>query len=233
MKKSDIHFRITEEDKEFIKNKATELGYKTVSAFLVASAKSHFKVQVDMTSYQKINTEINYIGRNINQVARKINTDGYYTDVDLEQIKNYQKQIIALQKKEYKRLQEIGLKMTSETMKKSEKKRLIESFLEAQLPIPKRVLLSDLYENFKDDCLYIYQEILRSKETENEFADYLLETLYQGKIEKLSDEDFIKLSDNVFQFTEKLKRKLINLNLLFVDNDWYEIRDIFREYELI
>ena len=182
MKKSDIHFRITEEDKEFIKNKATELGYKTVSAFLVASAKSHFKVQVDMTSYQKINTEINYIGRNINQVARKINTDGYYTDVDLEQIKNYQKQIIALQKKEYKRLQEIGLKMTSETMKKSEKKRLIESFLEAQLPIPKRVLLSDLYENFKDDCLYIYQEILRSKETENEFADYLLETLYQGKI---------------------------------------------------
>lgn len=233
MKKSDIHFRITEEDKEFIKNKATELGYKTVSAFLVASAKSHFKVQVDMTSYQKINTEINYIGRNINQVARKINTDGYYTDVDLEQIKNYQKQIIALQKKEYKRLQEIGLKMTSETMKKSEKKRLIESFLEAQLPIPKRVLLSDLYENFKDDCLYIYQEILRSKETENEFADYLLETLYQGKIEKLSDEDFIKLSDNVFQFTEKLKRKLINLNLLFVDNDWYEIRDIFRAYELI
>ena len=233
MKKSDIHFRITEEDKEFIKNKATELGYKTVSAFLVASAKSHFKVQIDMTSYQKINTEINYIGRNINQVARKINTDGYYTDVDLEQIKNYQKQIIALQKKEYKRLQEIGLKMTSETMKKSEKKRLIESFLEAQLPIPKRVLLSDLYENFKDDCLYIYQEILRSKETENEFADYLLETLYQGKIEKLSDEDFIKLSDNVFQFTEKLKRKLINLNLLFVDNDWYEIRDIFRAYELI
>ena len=233
MKKSDIHFRITEEDKEFIKNKATELGYKTVSAFLVASAKSHFKVQVDMTSYQKINTEINYIGRNINQVARKINTDGYYTDVDLEQIKNYQKQIIALQKKEYKRLQEIGLKMTSETMKKSEKKRLIESFLEAQLPIPKRVLLSDLYENFKDDCLYIYQEILRSKETENEFADYLLETLYQGKIEKLSDEDFIKLSDNLFQFTEKLKRKLINLNLLFVDNDWYEIRDIFRAYELI
>ena len=233
MKKSDIHFRITEEDKEFIKNKATELGYKTVSAFLVASAKSHFKVQVDMTGYQKINTEINYIGRNINQVARKINTDGYYTDVDLEQIKNYQKQIIALQKKEYKRLQEIGLKMTSETMKKSEKKRLIESFLEAQLPIPKRVLLSDLYENFKDDCLYIYQEILRSKETENEFADYLLETLYQGKIEKLSDEDFIKLSDNVFQFTEKLKRKLINLNLLFVDNDWYEIRDIFRAYELI
>ena len=233
MKKSDIHFRITEEDKEFIKNKATELGYKTVSAFLVASAKSHFKVQVDMTSYQKINTEINYIGRNINQVARKINTDGYYTDVDLEQIKNYQKQIIALQKKEYKRLQEIGLKMTSETMKKSEKKRLIESFLEAQLPIPKRVLLSDLYENFKDDCLYIYQEILRSKETENEFADYLLETLYQGKIEKLSDEDFIKLSDNVFQFTEKLKRKLINLNLLFVDSDWYEIRDIFRAYELI
>ena len=233
MKKSDIHFRITEEDKEFIKNKATELGYKTVSAFLVASAKSHFKVQVDMKKKKKINTEINYIGRNINQVARKINTDGYYTDVDLEQIKNYQKQIIALQKKEYKRLQEIGLKMTSETMKKSEKKRLIESFLEAQLPIPKRVLLSDLYENFKDDCLYIYQEILRSKETENEFADYLLETLYQGKIEKLSDEDFIKLSDNVFQFTEKLKRKLINLNLLFVDNDWYEIRDIFRAYELI
>lgn len=233
MKTDKIEFRISKEDKSFIKNKATELGYKTVSAFLVASAKAHFKVQVDMTEYQKMNTEINHIGRNINQVARKINTNGYYTDVDLEQIKNYQQQIIELQKKEYKRLREIGLKMTSETMKKNEKQRLIDSFLEAQLPIPKRILLSDLYENFKEDCLYIYQEILRSKETEDEFADYLLETLYQGKIEKLSDEEFIKLSDNVFQFTEKLKRKLINLNLLFVDDDWYEIRDIFRAFELI
>lgn len=233
MKTEKIEIRINKEDKGFIKQKATDLGYKTVSAFLVASAKAHFNVNIDMTDYQKISNEINYIGRNINQVARKINTDGYYTDIDLEQIKDYQKQIIDLQKKEYKRLREIGLKTTSETMKKSEKQRLIDSFLEAQLPIPKRILLEDLYNQFKEDCLYIYQEILRSKETEDEFADYLLETLYQGKIEALADEDFIKLSDKVFQFTEKLKRKLINLNLLFVDDDWYEIRDIFRAFELI
>ncbi|OQR53101.1 hypothetical protein CDB3_32040 [Bacillus sp. CDB3] len=45
-----------------IKNKAEEFGYKTVSAFMVDSVKSHFKLEVDMKAYRDLTKEINYIG---------------------------------------------------------------------------------------------------------------------------------------------------------------------------
>ena len=43
--------RVTKEEKEFIKNRADEMGYKSVTAFLIESAKNHFKVELDMSIY--------------------------------------------------------------------------------------------------------------------------------------------------------------------------------------
>lgn len=56
------------EEKDYIKNKAKELGYKNVSAFLIDSAKPHFKLEVDMKAYRDLTKEINYIGKNINSL---------------------------------------------------------------------------------------------------------------------------------------------------------------------
>lgn len=95
---------------EFIQNKAKQLGYNYVSAFLLESAKSHFKLNVDMSVYKNLAREINYIGKNINSLIRRINTDGFYSDSDIDFLKTNQKIIINLMNKEYDRL--LNLKKT-------------------------------------------------------------------------------------------------------------------------
>ncbi|PGM62532.1 plasmid mobilization protein, partial [Bacillus cereus] len=108
-----FQMRLTEEDKEYIKNKSEELGYKNVSAFLIDSAKTHFKLEVDMKIYRDLTKEINYIGKNINSLIRRINTDGIYTDHDIDFLKVNQKKIIKIIHKEYDRLLDLKTKFNS------------------------------------------------------------------------------------------------------------------------
>ena len=98
-RKARIEIQLSEEQKEFIKNKAEELGYPTVSSFLIDSAKDFFIVRMDLSDYREIAKEINYVGKNINSLVRRINTDGFYTDNDIDFIDVNQKKIIELMDK--------------------------------------------------------------------------------------------------------------------------------------
>lgn len=91
--KTYLQITLDEKDKEMIKNKAVELGYKSTSAFVIDSAKTHFKLEVDMKAYRDLTKEINYIGKNINSLIRRINTDGIYTDSDIDFLRVNQKKL--------------------------------------------------------------------------------------------------------------------------------------------
>lgn len=97
-KNENILIRVTEQDKEYIKQKAEKMGFKSVTAFLVSSAKNHFTIEMDMKIYSDVAKEINYIGKNINSLVRKVNSAGFYSDNDMEFLKTNQKIIIDLMK---------------------------------------------------------------------------------------------------------------------------------------
>lgn len=113
-----LQMSLEHEEKDYIKNKATELGYKNVSAFLIASAKSFFKLEVDMKAYRDLTKEINYIGKNINSLIRRINTDGIYTDNDIDFLRVNQKEIINIMNTEYDRLLDLKTKFNSDSLSK-------------------------------------------------------------------------------------------------------------------
>ena len=92
------------------------MGFKTVSAFLIESAKNHFRLNIDMSVYRKITNEINYIGKNINSLIRKVNTLGVYSDNDIDFLKTNQKFIIDLMNKKYDRLLDLKANFTSENL---------------------------------------------------------------------------------------------------------------------
>ncbi|MGQ7173831.1 hypothetical protein ACUOCP_54200, partial [Escherichia sp. R-CC3] len=52
-------------------------------------------------AYRDLTKEINYIGKNINSLIRRINTDGIYTDSDIDFLRVNQKKIINLINTEY------------------------------------------------------------------------------------------------------------------------------------
>ncbi|WP_144518066.1 hypothetical protein [Bacillus thuringiensis] len=231
-KKERLEIQLFKEDKEMIKNKAEELGYKTVSAFLIDSAKTHFKLEVDMKVYRDLTKEINYIGKNINSLIRRIHTDGIYTDQDMDFLKVNQKKIIKIIQKEYDRLLDLKTKFTSDSLTKKQKKRLIESLSENQIPIPKKLVFEEVYEKIKEDFMYIIASIENSPAQSKGVAEYVWRYVYGDTLYTLEDNRLIEFADKIFTFSQKLKFKLAKLDQIFEDKDWYELKDILDEYEI-
>ncbi|MFD6509935.1 plasmid mobilization protein [Bacillus sp. NPDC060175] len=230
--KTKLNVRLLEEDKEFIKNRAEEFGYKTVSAFIVDSAKSHFTLEVDMKAYRDLTKEINYIGKNINSLIRRINTDGIYTDNDIDFLRVNQKKIIKIMNTEYDRLLDLKTKFNSDSLSKKQKEKLIQSLTENQIQIPKKLVLEEVYEKIKEDFVYIIECIENSPEQDKEVTEYVWQYLYGDTLYKLDDNQLIKLADSIFIFAQKLKFKLSKLDNVFEDDDWFELKDILDEYEI-
>lgn len=230
--KERLEIQILKEDKEFIKNKASDLGFRTVSAFLLESAKNHFRLNIDMSIYREMTKEINYIGKNINSLIRRINTDGIYSDNDIDFLKTNQKIIIEIINKEYDRLLDLKSNITSENMTLKEKENLIKSFNQNQIEIPKKVLLEEIYEQIKNDFIFIVDAIDNSREQEKEVAEYIWEYLYGKTLFELDETKLIEFANKVFLFTQKLKIKLIKLDNVFDNEDWFNLKDILDEYEI-
>jgi len=231
-KNKQFKLRLSQEDVDYIKNKAEQLGYRTVSAFVIDSARNHFKVEIDMSVYRELTKEINYIGKNINSLVRRINTDGFYSDTDIDFINHNQQKIINLMNKEYDRLLNLKKKMTSDQMTLKDKKKLIESFMKVEVDIPKKIVLEEVYEKIKDDVIYICEIIGKSPSKNEGLDDYILDYINGKTLFELDDKKLIDFSNELFIYTQKLKFKLVKLDNQFTDDDWYELKDILDEYEI-
>ncbi|WP_260288972.1 hypothetical protein [Peribacillus aracenensis] len=230
--KTDLKISLSNEDKEYIKKKSDVLGFKTVSAFLIESAKSHFRLNLDMSVYRNLAREINYIGKNINSLIRRINTDGIYSDSDIDFLKTNQKIIIDLLNKEYDRLLNLKKNFNSENLSLNDKENLIKALQQNQLEVPKKVVLEEVYEQIKDDIIYIVSEIEKSPKQDKDIEDYVWEYLYGDTTFSLDDERLIKFANDIFIYTQKLKMKLAKLDNIFDDDDWFSFKEILDEYEV-
>lgn len=227
-----MELRVTKEQKKFIKNKSEEMGFGSVTAFLMTSAENHFRVNIDMSIYRKLTSEINYIGKNINSLVRKINSDGFYSDNDIDFLKTNQKVIIDLMNKEYGRLLNLKTNVTSSNLSLKEKKNLIKALGENQIEVPKKVVLEEVYEQIKDDFIYIGESIESSPEQGEDVAEYFWKYLYGDTLFKLEEKQLIKFADEIFLYAQKLKMKLLRLDNIFDNDDWFSLKDILDEYEI-
>lgn len=231
--KTYLQLRLSKEDKEFIKDKAEKLGYQTVSAFLIQSAKDHFIVRIDLSDYQEIAKEINYIGKNINSLVRRINTDGFYSDVDIETLIMNQEKIIELMNKEYGRLLKEKKKYMRGNLSIKEKEKLIELFSKEELQVPKSMLLEEVFDRIRADVSYICGLFEMSSMKRHGYDGYLWQYVYQGRtLYELEPNRLIQLSDDLFMFTQKLKMKMARFKNEISEDDWDDLKDILDEYEI-
>lgn len=230
--KTYLQLSVTEDEKKYLKEKAKELGYKSVSAFVIDSAESHFKIDVDMKIYRELTKEINYIGKNVNSLIRRINTDGFYSDNDFDFLRTNQKKIITLMNKEYDRLLNLKQKYTSDTLSLKEKENLIKALQQNEIDVPLKVVLEEVFEQIKEDFLYIGEAIENSPKQEKEVAEYVWEYLYGDTLFELDKNKLIEFANKIFIFTQKLKMKLLKLDNVFDDDDWFSLKDILDEYEI-
>lgn len=224
--------RVTEEEKEWVKNKANKLGYHSITAFLMHAAETQIQLTVDMKVYRDLIKEINYIGKNINNLIRHIYTQGIYTDSDIDFLKANQEKIWDLINKQYDKLLGLGKDFTSEKISLESLEGIAATLEKEKLEIPKRFVLEEIYEGIKNDFLYLIEVIKKSPEQEEDVVEYLFEYLYGNTLFQLEDAALIAFSDELFSFTQKIKFKMMKLEYHFDDDDWFELKDILDEYEI-
>ena len=224
--------RVTEEEKEWVKNKANKLGYHSMTAFLMHAAETQIQLTVDMKVYRDLTKEINYIGKNINNLIRHIYTQGIYADSDIDFLKANQEKIWDLINKQYDKLLSLGKDFTSEKISLESLEGIAATLEKEKLEIPKRFVLEEIYEGIKNDFVYLIEVIKKSPEQEEDVVEYLFEYLYGDTLFQLEDAALIAFSDELFSFTQKIKFKMMKLEYHFDDDDWFELKDILDEYEI-
>ena len=231
-RKDSFRLSVTTEEKEEIKKKAIDLGYATASSFLLDSSRSFFRLKVDMSVYRDLIREINYIGKNINSIVRRINSEKFFSDLDIEHLERLLEQIYNLMDSEYKRLGKLAFNFTSDDLDTDETVKIIEAYKKNNLPIPKHELLKETYEHIYDSLVFITELVRESKYQDETIEDYIWQFLYGKTLSSLSEVDLIKFSDKIYSYYEILKIKKIKLNYQFSDDDWFELLDILDAYEI-
>lgn len=94
-----MKFWVTEEEKRLIDEKMSQLPTKRYGAYLRKMAIDGYIIQVDTTDIKEMTRALGAIGRNINQIARRVNAGGPTYQADMEEIRERLEQIWQLQRR--------------------------------------------------------------------------------------------------------------------------------------
>ena len=93
-----IKFRVTEEERVLIEEKMKQIPTQNMAAYLRKMAIDGYIIQVDHTDIKAMTAEIQKIGVNVNQIARRVNATGSVYEQDIEEIKGVLNEIWRLQR---------------------------------------------------------------------------------------------------------------------------------------
>lgn len=93
-----IKFRVTEEERDLIEKKMKTVPADNMSAYLRKIAIDGYIIQIDYSEIKAMTAQIQKIGVNINQIARRVNTTGTVYKRDMLEIKDALDKIWQLQR---------------------------------------------------------------------------------------------------------------------------------------
>ena len=93
-----IKFRVTEEERALIEEKMKLIPTRNMAAYLRKIAIDGYIIQIDHSDIKAMTAEIQKIGVNINQIARRDNAMGNVYQEDIEEIKGVLNEIWRLQR---------------------------------------------------------------------------------------------------------------------------------------
>ena len=93
-----IKFRVTEEERDLIEQKMKQIPTRNMAAYLRKMAIDGYIIQVDHSDIKAMTAELQKIGGNVNQIARRVNATGSVYQEDIEEIKGVLAEIWRLQR---------------------------------------------------------------------------------------------------------------------------------------
>ena len=93
-----VKFYVTAEEKELMEQKMAQLQTKRIGAYLRKMAIDGYIIYTDTTDIKAFTAELSAIGRNINQIAKRINAGGPAYQADMDEIRERLDEIWQLQR---------------------------------------------------------------------------------------------------------------------------------------
>ena len=90
---------VTAQERALIEQKMAQLPTQRIGAYLRKMAIDGYIIYTDTTDIKAFTAELSAIGRNINQIAKKLNAVGSVYQADIEEIRERQAQIWQLQRR--------------------------------------------------------------------------------------------------------------------------------------
>ena len=90
---------VNEEEKELIELKMAQLQTNKMGAYIRKMAIDGFVIYLDTENIKQMNNELSAIGRNINQIAKRINSTSSIYSEDISDIKERLDEIWQLQRR--------------------------------------------------------------------------------------------------------------------------------------
>ena len=94
-----MKFYVTEEEKRLIDEKMAQLPTQRYGAYLRKMAIDGYIIQLDTTDIKRMNAALSAIGRNINQIAKRLNAGGVAYKADMQEIQERLDEIWQLQRR--------------------------------------------------------------------------------------------------------------------------------------
>ena len=93
-----LKFRVTEAERDLIMGKMKLIPTRNMAAYLRKIAIDGYIIQVDNCGIKAMTAEIQKIGVNVNQIAKRVNATGSVYQEDIEEIKGVLAEIWRLQR---------------------------------------------------------------------------------------------------------------------------------------
>lgn len=97
-RKVQIKFYVTEEERALIEQKMKLVSTQNMAAYLRKISIDGYIIQTDHSDIKAMTAEIQKIGVNINQIAKRVNATGSVYQEDIEEIKGVLAEIWRLQR---------------------------------------------------------------------------------------------------------------------------------------
>ena len=94
-----IKFYVTEEEKRLIEQKMAQLLTQRIGAYLRKMAIDGYIIYTDTSDIKAFTLELSAIGRNINQIAKRLNAGGPAYQADIQEIRERLDEIWQLQRR--------------------------------------------------------------------------------------------------------------------------------------
>ena len=94
-----MKFRVTPDERKLIEQKMALLPTKQIGAYLRKMAIDGLIIYTDLSEFKEFQKELQAIGRNINQIAKRVNSTSNIYETDIAEIKERLDEIWQLQRR--------------------------------------------------------------------------------------------------------------------------------------